>query len=130
MGAVCFCVMCALGEMSASLPHKRGFTGYATDFVDPAFGLATGYNYLCKYLIVTPNQLSASAILVSYWAPTLNPAVTISAFLVAIIAINFLGIRYFGEQHAPYAADAAADTTPQARSSSGCPSPRSSCSRA
>ena len=33
-------VMVALGEMSAYLPHKKGFPGYATRFVDPAFGFA------------------------------------------------------------------------------------------
>lgn len=41
-------VMVALGEMSAYLPHKKGFAGYATRFVDPAFGFALGFNYLFK----------------------------------------------------------------------------------
>lgn len=40
--------MLALGEMSAYLPHKKGFPGYATRFVDPAFGFALGWNYLMK----------------------------------------------------------------------------------
>ena len=35
--------------MSAYLPHKKGFAGYATRFVDPAFGFALGWNYLMKY---------------------------------------------------------------------------------
>ena len=42
-------VMIALGEMSAYLPHKKGFAGYATRYVDPAFGFALGWNYLFKY---------------------------------------------------------------------------------
>lgn len=42
--------MVALGEMSAYLPHKKGFPGYATRFVDPAFGFALGWNYLLKYV--------------------------------------------------------------------------------
>lgn len=41
-------VMIALGEMSAYLPHKKGFPGYATRYVDPAFGFALGWNYLMK----------------------------------------------------------------------------------
>ena len=43
-------VMIALGEMSAYLPHKKGFPGYATRFVDPAFGFARGWNYLMKWV--------------------------------------------------------------------------------
>lgn len=43
-------VMAALGEMSAYMPHKKGFAGYATRFVDPAFGFALGWNYLFKYV--------------------------------------------------------------------------------
>lgn len=45
-------VMVSLGEMCAYLPHKKGFPGYATRFVDPAFGFALGWNYLLKYVSV------------------------------------------------------------------------------
>lgn len=46
-------VMAALGEMAAYLPHKKGFAGYATRFVDPAFGFALGWNYTFKYASAT-----------------------------------------------------------------------------
>lgn len=42
--------MVSLGEMAAYLPHKKGFAGYATRFVDPALGFAVGWNYLLKYV--------------------------------------------------------------------------------
>lgn len=50
MGFCCAAVMGALGEMSTYMPHPRGFAGHATRFVSPEFGVATGYNYLFKYL--------------------------------------------------------------------------------
>ncbi len=50
VGFVCYLVMISLGEMAAYLPHKKGFAGYATRFVDPALGFALGYNYLFKYV--------------------------------------------------------------------------------
>lgn len=28
--------MCALGEMATFIPHRKGFAGYASRFVDPA----------------------------------------------------------------------------------------------
>ncbi|KAG6897466.1 hypothetical protein C0992_001241 [Termitomyces sp. T32_za158] len=67
--------MVALGEMSAFLPHKKGFSGYATRFVDPALGFALGWNYLIKYLIVTPNNINAAGIVVQYWTQKVHVAV-------------------------------------------------------
>jgi amino acid transporter len=61
MGVVCWSVMIALGEMSAYLPHKKGFAGYTSRYVDPALGFALSVNYLLKYLIVTPNKYVQTA---------------------------------------------------------------------
>ncbi|KAL8933804.1 MAG: hypothetical protein Q9216_006205 [Gyalolechia sp. 2 TL-2023] len=99
VGFIVYMVMCALGEMAAYLPIQSGFTGYATRFCDPALGFSLGYTYWFKYIIVTPNQLTAAALVIQYWVPRerVNPGVFIAIFLVAIILINYLGIRYFGE---------------------------------
>ncbi|KAF2663230.1 amino acid transporter [Microthyrium microscopicum] len=92
-------VMFALGEMATWLPLGKGFAGYATRFVDPALGFALGYSYWFKYLIVTPNQLTAAALVIQYWVPRekVNPGVFITVFLLVIIFINYFGIRWFGE---------------------------------
>ena len=52
-----------------------------------------------KYIIVTPNQLTAAALVISYWKPRseVNPGVWIAIFFVAIVAINYFGIKFFGE---------------------------------
>ncbi|KAL8967975.1 MAG: hypothetical protein Q9197_005134 [Variospora fuerteventurae] len=99
VGFIVYMVMCALGEMAAYLPIQSGFTGYATRFCDPALGFSLGYTYWFKYIIVTPNQLTAAALVIQYWVPRerVNPGVFIAVFLVAIILINYLGIKYFGE---------------------------------
>ncbi|KAF1970616.1 hypothetical protein BU23DRAFT_473516 [Bimuria novae-zelandiae CBS 107.79] len=99
VGFLVWIVMCALGEMAAWLPHASGFAGYATRFVDPALGFALGWTYWCKYIITTPNQLTATALIIQYWCPPdrVNPGVFIAVFLVVIIAINYFGIRFFGE---------------------------------
>jgi len=62
-------------------------------------GFALGYTYWFKYIIVTPNQLTAAALVIQYWVPRekVNPGVFIAVFLVVIIAINYLGIKFFGE---------------------------------
>ena len=102
--------------MAAWLPLGSGFTGYATRFCDPALGFALGWTYwfkyvlifdmwgdrsltFCRYIIVTPNQLTAAALVLQTWVSrdTLNPGVWITIFLLAILFINYFGIRLFGE---------------------------------
>lgn len=96
MGFTCFNVMCALGELSAYIPHKRGFAGHGSRFVEPAFGFATGWNYLFKYLLISPNQLVASSLVLRFWRPDLNSAIFITVFIIAIALVNFAGVAAFG----------------------------------
>ena len=59
----------------------------------------TSYRYWFKYIIVTPNQLTAAALVIQQWVPRerVNPGVFIAIILVLIVAINYFGIRFFGE---------------------------------
>ncbi|VDC06581.1 unnamed protein product [Peniophora sp. CBMAI 1063] len=97
VGLVCYLVLTGLGEMSAYLPHKRGFSGYATRFVDPAFGFALGWNYLLKYLIVTPNNINAAGAVIQYWTKKVHIAVFMVIFIAFIFGVNLMGVRFFGE---------------------------------
>ncbi|KAH8106707.1 dicarbixylic amino acid permease [Cristinia sonorae] len=97
VGLVCYMVMVSLGEMAAYLPHKKGFPGYAARFVDPAFGFALGWNYLLKYLIVTPNNINAAGVVIQYWNKNIHIAVWMVVFIVFIFVVNLLGVRVFGE---------------------------------
>lgn len=97
MGFIVYIVMVALGEMGAWLPHKKSFSGYASRFVDPAFGFATGWNYFFKYVIVLPNNLTVTGIIIAYWRPDLNVSIWIVVFGVLIIALNLVHVSFFGE---------------------------------
>ena len=58
------------------------------------------HSYWLKYSISTPNQLTAVALVLQYWVPAedkLNPGVFIAIFLVVIILINYIGVKFFGE---------------------------------
>ncbi|KAI8958797.1 putative amino acid permease [Daldinia sp. FL1419] len=99
VGMIVYLVMTALGEMAAWLPMSAGFTGYASRFCDPSLGFALGWTYWIKYIIVTPNQLTAAALVIQFWLPRdqVNPGVWIALFLVAVVFINYFGIQFFGE---------------------------------
>ncbi|CAH0046286.1 unnamed protein product [Clonostachys solani] len=97
IGTVVFFVMTALGEMAAFLPMNKGFGGYATRIVDPAFGFATGWNYFFKYIIATPTNLTAAGLVIRYWRPDLNVGIWIAVFGFVIICINIFHVNAFGE---------------------------------
>lgn len=61
--------------------------------------LTCAQTYWFKYIITTPNQLTAASLVIQYWvsADRVNPGVFIAVFMVVIIVINYLGIRFFGE---------------------------------
>lgn len=97
VGVIVWLTMMALGEMATYVPMQTGFTGYATRFVDPALGLAVGWNYWIKYVILVPNQLTAAALVIKYWNSSISVGVWITIFLIAILIINLAGVKYFGE---------------------------------
>lgn len=111
VGAAVFFVMTGLGEMAAFLPMNKGFGGYASRMVDPAFGyvvsstfvvcgsranmiessFATGWNYFFKYIIATPANLTAAGLVIRYWRPDLNVGIWVAVFGLVIIVINVSG---------------------------------------
>ncbi|KAE8410956.1 amino acid permease-domain-containing protein [Aspergillus pseudocaelatus] len=99
LGLIVFLVMAAMGLMPAWIPFSAGFTGYVSRYCDPSLGFALGWTYMMKYLIMTPNQLTAGALVLQCWVPRekLNTGAWVAIFLVLIIIINFWGIRFFGE---------------------------------
>ncbi|GAA5824668.1 hypothetical protein JCM3770_005625 [Rhodotorula araucariae] len=97
MGFCAFSTMMSLGEMATYLPTKKGFGGYASRFIDPALGVAVGYCYLAKYLVVTPNNVVAGSLVVQYWTDTVPVAAWITIYILVIVLLNLLGIKLFGE---------------------------------
>ncbi|KAG8737212.1 hypothetical protein FRC10_008458 [Ceratobasidium sp. 414] len=97
MGIVVYAVMIALGEMATLFPVSGGFVHYASRFIDPAVGFALGVNYWYCYGIALPVELTAAAIVIQYWNTSINVAVWITIQYVLVLAINFLGVRWYGE---------------------------------
>ncbi|KAL7780911.1 dicarboxylic amino acid permease [Trichoderma afarasin] len=97
LGFICYNVLVAYGEMATAFPMDKGFSGYATRFVDPAYGFATGLNYFCKYAVLLANNLTASGLIMQYWLPHVNVGVWIVSFAVPIIFINLFPVKVFGE---------------------------------
>lgn len=89
-------------EITAFMPVSGGFVRHATRFFEPSMGAATGWNFWYTMAISVPAEISAAATLVQYWT-NINPAVFITVFLVFILAINFAGVRLYGESEVVFA---------------------------
>jgi len=97
VGTMCYSVMISLGEMVAYLPLPGGHIRLAERFVDPAFSFTMGWNYWYNWTIILPAELSAAAVLISFWNDTINQAAWISIFLVVVVIINMFGAGVYGE---------------------------------
>ncbi|OJJ46426.1 hypothetical protein ASPZODRAFT_142245 [Penicilliopsis zonata CBS 506.65] len=108
MASLLFAVMTALGEMVSQFPLPGGQFALAGRFVAPELGFAMGWLYWYNYIIVLPAELSAAAVLITYWTPAgqadstcttgiCNNALWVALMLVVVWAVNMAGTRVFGE---------------------------------
>jgi len=97
MGFITAGVSYTTGEITAFMPVTGGFVRHATAFMEPALGAATGWNFWYTMAISVPAELSAAATLIQFWNTSVNPAVWITVFLVVIAALNFCGVKLYGE---------------------------------
>ncbi|KAL3477037.1 amino acid permease/ SLC12A domain-containing protein [Aspergillus californicus] len=97
MGFVTAGVAYTTGEITAFMPSTGGFIRHATRFVEPALGAATGWNFWYTMSISAPAEITAAATLVEFWHTDVNIAVWITVFGVFIVAVNFCGVRLYGE---------------------------------
>ena len=97
IGIMLYCTVQALGELAVAFPVAGSFSAYSTRFLDPAWGFAMGWNYCLQWLIVLPLEIVAASITVGYWNSQISRSVWVTIFLSVIIAINLLGVKYYGE---------------------------------
>ncbi|KER00137.1 hypothetical protein AUEXF2481DRAFT_24491 [Aureobasidium subglaciale EXF-2481] len=99
VGLQVYFMMQALAEMSVMYPINGAFAMYICRFVDPSFGFACAWEYAISWLTVLPYEISAAVNIIHYWEGSLN--VNASAFivplLVALVVIQFFGVRGYGE---------------------------------
>lgn len=97
IGFMLFNVCMALGELSVVFPVSGSFAVHGSRFIDPAWGFAMGWNYALNWLIVMPLELTAAGLVINFWTTSVNIAIWITIFLVALLIINLFGVRGYGE---------------------------------
>ncbi|PWY84784.1 hypothetical protein BO70DRAFT_361183 [Aspergillus heteromorphus CBS 117.55] len=108
MASLLYSVMVALGEMVSQFPIPGGQFALAGRFVSPELGFAMGVLYVYNYIIVLPAEISAAAVLITYWTPAgqadstcttgiCNNALWVGLMLIIVWLINVAGTKVFGE---------------------------------
>jgi len=111
-------MMQALGELAVMYPVNGAFYSYIVRFMDPSWsvdrrlhilpdchtdsidrGFACGWEYAIQWLTILPFEITAAGLTIDYWRQDnpFNIGIWIAVFLVILIAIQFFGVRGYGE---------------------------------
>lgn len=100
-GFVVIVTMLSFCEIVTLIPLCGGVSGIASRFVDDAFGFSLGVVYWVTYTISFPTELTAGAIMLSFYkdleVPGPHTAGWITLFFVFTLLLNLFDIRVYGE---------------------------------
>ncbi|KZM24313.1 uncharacterized protein EKO05_0005631 [Ascochyta rabiei] len=99
IGIMIYFMMQALAELAVMYPINGAFTMYICRFVDPSWGFACGWQYAISWLTVLPFEISAACNIIHFWPGSegISNAAWITPLLVALIGIQFFGVKGYGE---------------------------------
>ncbi|ROV86872.1 hypothetical protein VMCG_10801 [Cytospora schulzeri] len=97
VGVLVVGVVMSIAELSALLPLSGGIIRHAEHFVDPALSFAQGWNFIYSSVISLPAEMTAAAVIVSFWDTTTTSAAWITLFGGLVIVANLLFVRVYGE---------------------------------
>lgn len=91
-------VMNQLTEIATLTPLHGEATlyGMSRRYVSRSFSFTSGWNIFYGQAMIPPSEITACAFVIQYWSDA-NPAIWITIFLVASVAINILPVSFFGE---------------------------------
>lgn len=87
----------SVAELSALVPLSGATVRHAEYFVDPALSFAQGWNSLYSWFVSLPAELTAAAVIVSFWDSTTTAAAWIVLFGSLLVIANLLFVRVYGE---------------------------------
>jgi AAT family amino acid transporter len=96
-GVVIVLIMRALGELLLYRPVAGSFATYAEEFVGPWAGFATAWTYWLMWVVIAMAEITAVGIYVQYWLPHVPQWVPALIALVALLGVNLITVRLFGE---------------------------------
>ncbi|KAJ3873806.1 amino acid permease/ SLC12A domain-containing protein [Lentinula edodes] len=90
-------VVLSIAELAALVPLTGSYVRYASCFVDPALSFAIGWNHVYAACVAIPAEITAAAVLISFWTTSVSNGVWITVMGLLIIGTNLFFIRVYGE---------------------------------
>lgn len=89
-------LMGALSEMTVAHPTSGSFGAYAERYLNPWAGFAVRYSYWFCLVCAVGTEVTAIAIYMKYWFPTVPGIVWILLFAGVLIVVNATSVNTFG----------------------------------
>ncbi|KAG0083128.1 hypothetical protein BGZ93_002027, partial [Podila epicladia] len=90
----------AIGEIATLLPLPGAFNAWGGRIFDEAFSFQMTWMYFINWALTIPAELSASALIVSFWLgeDSKFPAWVVPVIIIVImVIINLVGVKAYGE---------------------------------
>ncbi len=97
VGVIAYFLMRALGELVLHRPTSGAFVSYMREFYGESGAYITGWMYWLNWALTGIAELSAVALYVQFWFPTMPAWATVLIALVVVLIINLLSAKAFGE---------------------------------
>lgn len=96
VGIFLFLLMRALGELIMSDLNKHTYIEFIEQYVGKNIGFIAGYLYWLSWITLGMAETTALGIYFKYWFPTLKPWIPGIITIVALLIINLISARVFG----------------------------------
>ncbi|KAF9069940.1 amino acid permease/ SLC12A domain-containing protein [Rhodocollybia butyracea] len=90
-------VVLSIAELAALVPLTGSFVRYAACFVDPALSFAIGWNTVYANCVSIPAEMTAAAVLISFWTTSVSNGVWITVMGLLVIGTSIFFVRLYGE---------------------------------
>jgi L-asparagine permease len=97
VGIIAYFLMRALGELVLHRATSGAFVSYMREFFGERAAFVTGWMYWLNWALTGIAELSAVGLYVQYWFPTMPTWLTVLIALAAVLVINLMSARAFGE---------------------------------
>jgi lysine-specific permease len=90
----------AIGEIATLLPLPGAFNAWGGRVFDEAFSFQMTWMYFINWALTIPAELSASAVIISFWLPensSFPPWVVPVIIILIMVLINVTGVKAYGE---------------------------------
>ncbi|MEK4426184.1 amino acid permease [Solibacillus sp. FSL K6-1523] len=89
-------LMGCLAEMTVAHPVTGSFGAYAERYINPWAGFSVRYSYWFSLVCAIGTEVTAVAVYMKYWFPTVPAIVWIIVFAAILIYVNLTSVKMFG----------------------------------